>query len=325
MSEQECTCDLLIVGAGPAGCTAALYGARAGLATVMLSPSEVAGMMAVAPVVGNFPAQTPPASGRDILEIIRRQALDAGAEHLLEAAIGVDFRGEHKVVFAGPEPHVAPAVIIATGAMAASKKAPGEAEFQGRGVCYCAACDGPLYRDQDVLVVGQDDQAVEEALALSGVARSVCLAMPAPEPAIADHLREAVEAGESITVEAGLRLKEIVGSDEGVTGAVFSDRAGQERAIEAAGVFMYLRGAAPATEFLYGAVETDEKGFIITDEQCQTSVPGVFAAGDVRSKQARQMVIACGEGATAALAAERLIRGRAAVRQDRGEASREGA
>lgn len=322
MSEQECTCDLLIVGAGPAGCTAALYGARAGLKTVMLSPSEVAGMMAVAPVVGNFPGQADPVSGRDILEIIRRQALDAGAEHVLEAAIGVDFRGEHKIVFAGPEPHVAPAVIIATGAMAASKKAPGEAEFHGRGVCYCAACDGPLYRDQDVLVIGQDDQAAEEALALSGIARSVCLAMPSPEPAVAERLREAVEGRENVTIEGGLRLKEIVG-DEGVTGAVFKDRAGQELAIEAAGVFMYLRGAAPATEFLYGAVETDEKGFIVTDASCQTSVPCVFAAGDVRSKQARQMVIACGEGATAALAAERLIRGRAAVRQDRGEAKGE--
>ncbi len=317
MADSDLTCELAIIGAGPAGCTAALYGARAGLDTEILSPTEISGMMAAAPIVGNFPAQVEPAPGREILARIHRQALAAGARHVLEAVIGVDLTGEPKTVFAGLEPHRAAAVIIATGAMAASHRAPGEEEFQGRGVCYCAACDGPLYRGQDVLVIGQDDQAAEEALALSGVAKSVSLVNAAPKSPFADTLQAALASRDNVAIACGLRLKTIVGGDD-VRGAVFTSPEG-ERTLPAAGVFLYLRGSAPATEFLYGALETDEKGFIKTDELCQTSLPGVFAAGDVRSKEVRQMVVACAEGCTAALSAERMIRQRFGVRLDRGE------
>jgi thioredoxin reductase (NADPH) len=319
MDQADLSYDVLIVGAGPAGCTAALYAARAGLKVAMVSPAEAGGMMAAAPIVGNFPAQVLPRPGREILAEIRRQALEAGAEHVLEAVVGVNLGGEMKELYAGSNVRTAPVIIIATGAMAPAKKAPGEEEMLGRGVCYCAACDGPLYRDQTVLVIGQDDQAAEEALALAGVAARVCLAVPQPELAISEGLRAALEAKENVTIHPGLRLEEIVGGDC-VKGARFNARDGSETTLEADGVFMYLRGSAPVTDFLYGQLETDEKGFLKTDEMGQTSIPGVFAAGDVRSKQVRQMVVACAEGCIAALAAERLIRGRATVKLDRGEA-----
>lgn len=319
MEQTSLTHDVLVIGAGPAGCTAALYAARAGLKVAMISPSETGGMMAAAPIVGNFPAQVLPRPGREILKEIRRQALEAGAEHILEAVVGVNLAGEFKELYAGPNVRTAPVVIIATGAMAPAKKVPGEEEMLGRGVCYCAACDGPLYRNQNVLVIGQDDQAAEEALALAGVAARVCLAVPQPELAISEGLREALEATGNVTVQCGLRLQEIVG-DDCVKGARFKTPDGSETVLQASGVFLYLRGSAPVTDFLYGQLETDEKGFLKTDEMCQTSVRGVFAAGDVRSKQVRQMVVACAEGCIAALAAERLIRGRAAVKLDRGEA-----
>ncbi|MCE5219098.1 FAD-dependent oxidoreductase [bacterium] len=318
MDGEDLSCEVLILGAGPAGCTAALYAARAGLRTVILSPSEVGGMMASAPIVGNFPGQIEPVPGREILTRIRQQALKAGAEHVLEAVVGANLGGEMKEVYAGPKVRTAPVVIIATGAMAPAKKAPGEQELLGRGVCYCAACDGPLYRDQRILVIGQDDQAAEEALGLSAVGATVCLATPAPELAVSESLREAVEARSNLTVRGGLRLEQILGEDC-VTGARFRTRDGGEEVIEADGIFMYLRGTAPVTEFLYGQLETDEKGFLKTDEMCQTSLPGVFAVGDVRSKQVRQMVVACAEGCTAALTAERLVRKRTSVKLDRGE------
>jgi thioredoxin reductase (NADPH) len=234
--------------------------------------------------------------------------------------VGVDPSGEVKSVFTGPEPRLGRALIIATGAMAPAKRLPGEQEYLGQGVCYCAACDGPLYRGQPVLVVGQDEQAAEEALALAGVASSVCLVCPGAELAAGEELQAALAERGNVKMHTGLRLQEIVGSAAtGASGAVFRTASGEEQTLDAAGIFLYLRGSAPVTGFLYGALATDEKGFLVTDELGQTSVAGVFAAGDVRSKQARQIVIACAEGAIAALGAEKLVRQRTTVRLDRGE------
>lgn len=320
MADKELTCDVLVIGAGPAGCTAALYAARAGLKTVMSSPTELSGMMARAAQVQNFPGQTGTVPGRDILSLIRQQALEAGAEHVLETANGVDFSAPGRlVVYGGHREHAAAAVIVATGAMGRARKAAGEEDFVGRGVCYCAACDGPFYADENIIVVGEDEQAAEEALTLAEIAKSVCLVMSAEDLKLDWSLQGALEARDNVTIRSGLRLKEIVG-EEAVTGAVFSGVENGEHRLDAAGVFLYLHGAAPATEFLEGALATDDRGYLTTDEMMQTSVPGVFAAGDVRSKQVRQMVVACAEGCTAALAAERLVRRRSGVRLDRGEA-----
>jgi len=318
MPDADTTCDVLIIGAGPAGCTAALYAARAGLDTLMLSPSEVAGMMARAPLVGNFPGQ-PTVAGREILAAIREQALDAGARHVLEAVVGVDFSGPDRLtVFAGMHAYEPGAVIIATGAMAPSERLPGEDRFQGLGVCYCAACDGPLYKGQRVIVVGDDEQAAEEALALSGVVGSARLVSAAQELQVSPETLSALDRSSNVTVQCGLKLQEILGDDV-VSAARFTDRDGSDQTLEADGVFLYVRGAAPATAFLLGAVPVDGDGFIVTDELCQTAVAGVFAAGDVRRKQVRQMVVAAAEGATAALAAERYVRKRATLRLDRGD------
>lgn len=316
---QDLTCDLLIIGAGPAGCTAALYGARAGLRTVISSPSELSGMMARAHIVGNFPGQVDPAPGREILARIRQQALQAGATQVLESVSAVDFdQPEGLVVYGGHQTHVAAAVIIATGAMAPAQKAPGEEEMQGRGVCYCAACDGPLFAGEPVLVVGDDEQAAEEALSLANIAESVCLVTAKQDIRLDWDLQQALKEHSNITVRAGLRLQGITGDDL-VTGAAFMGPEGEEH-IPASGVFLYLRGAAPATEFLGGILNTDEKGYLLTDEALQTSQPGVYAAGDVRSKPVKQMVVAAGEGCVAALQAERLIRQGSGVRLDRGKA-----
>lgn len=321
MTQTDLTCDLLIIGGGPAGYTAAIYAARANLKTVVSTPSPISGMMAMAPTVGNWPSQVEPAPGREILERIHDQALRYGAEIVLETVAGVNFTADRGLqVFGGAQMHVARAVIVATGAMSPAEKVPGEEELLGGGVAYCVACDGPLFADEDVIVVGADQHAFEEALALSEIARSVIVTTPTPKLNADEHVIEALEAADTIAVETGLKIQEIVGEGGVVTGARYRDREGNERVIEGVGVFMYLRGNAPATEFLMGALELDEQGYIITDEQMATSHPGVFAAGDVRHKQARQQIIAAGEGAVAALSAERFIRGGERIRSDRGEA-----
>jgi thioredoxin reductase (NADPH) len=316
----ESTCDLIIAGGGPAGFTAALYAARAGLDTLVLSPGELTGMMARAVIVENFPGQVEPVPGNEILARLRQQALRAGARHEQQEASMADLSNpEGFLVAAGRELYTTPALIIATGSMGRAERIAGEEKFEGRGICRCVACDGPLYKGQDVLVVGEDEQAAEEALALTGIARQVTLAAPTPRLAVPEDLQAALAARPNLTLETGLRLQEIVG-EECATGARFTAHGGEERVVEAPGIFLYLRGSAPATEFLGDAVEKDEQGYVITDELMQTSVTGVYAAGDVRKKPVRQMVVACAEGCQAALAAERYLRRRPTMRWDRGTA-----
>jgi thioredoxin reductase (NADPH) len=318
MAAADFSSEVLVIGAGPAGCTAALYAARAGLKTVLSSPTELAGMMAQAARVANFPGQVEAVPGRDILARIRAQALAAGAEPVLESMVGVDFSNPHRlVVYGGERVHTVRAVIIATGAMGRAAKLPGEAELTGRGVALCAACDGPFFKGEDVIVVGQDEQAAEETLTLAQIARSVTLTMPGNKLPLDEETQHVLAQHENVTVRAGLKLERIVG-EEAVTGAAFTTPDGGEEQLPAAGVFLYLKGSAPATEFLQGAVAGDADGFLLTDDMGQTNVPGVFAAGDVRSKQVRQMVVAAAEGAVAALGAERYIRKSAKVRPDRG-------
>lgn len=319
MAQGEPTCDVHIIGGGPAGYTAAIYAARANLETVVSTPAALSGMMAMAPSVGNWPGAVEPTPGREILQRIHAQAVAAGAEVVLESVAGVNFSAERGLqVFGGAQLHVARAVIVATGAWNTADKLPGEDELLGRGVAYCVACDGPLFEGEDVIVAGCDPHAAEEALALSDIASSVTLVAPVPDLGLDEALGASLSAAENIEVRTCLKMQEILG-DEEVEGARFRDRSGEEITIEAAGVFMYLRGNSPATDFLMGSVDLDDEGYIITDEMMATSVPGVFAAGDVRKKQVNQQVVAAGEGAVAALAAESFIRG-SGVRKQRGVA-----
>lgn len=320
MAQGDLTCDVHIIGGGPAGYTAAIYAARANLKTVVSTPAALSGMMAMAPSVGNWPGQIQPAPGRDILERIYLHAVAVGAEVVIESVAGVNFSEERGLqIFGGAQLHVARAVIVATGAWNPSNKVAGEEELLGRGVAYCVACDGPLFEGEDVIVAGCDAHAAEEALALSEIASSVVLAAPTPTLDLEDRLMGALDAADNVSVRTCLRLQEILG-DEAVEGARFKDSSGEDVIIEASGIFMYLRGNAPATEFLMGSVDLDEDGYIITDEMMQTSFPGVFAAGDVRKKQVNQQIVAAGEGAVAALSAERFIRG-GKIRKQRGAAA----
>lgn len=318
MAQQDYTADVLVIGAGPGGCTAALYAARARLRTALSSPTELSGMMARAARVANFPGQVEPVPGKEILARIRAQALAAGAEPVLESIVGVDLSDPARlVVYGGRQDHLVRAVIVATGATGRAEKVPGEEEMTGRGVAYCAACDGPFFTGEDVIVVGQDEQAAEEAMTLAQMANSVALVMPGKKLPLDEETLQALAQSPNVTITPGLALERILG-DETVMGAVFRAADGAEVELEAAGVFLYLKGNAPATDFLLGALAADEDGFLLTDEMGQTDVPGVFAAGDVRSGQVRQMVVAAAQGATAALGAERYIRQAAKVRWDRG-------
>ncbi len=319
MDQTQPQYDVLVIGAGPAGCSAALYAARAGLSVALASPTELCGMMAEAPLVANFPAQTEPLPGREILQRIHQQAIAAGVHHILESAFGADLSDSspHEV-YIGQEIISTRALIVATGAWARSDGVPGEKEFHGRGIGHCVACDGPFFEGLDIHVFGRDPECAKEALTLSAIAKSVTIMTPARDIDFAGDYAASLANAPNLTIEYSVTLKQIEG-EKAVETLIVSDASGKDRRVPTQGVFLYLRGRSPETAWLTGACELDDKGFIITDENMQTSVPGVFAAGDVRSKLVRQMVVACAEGCIAALAADRFISGAEAIRWDRGK------
>lgn len=305
--------DVIIIGGGPAGLTAGIYSARANLKTLVLDKSKTAGALAHASLIENYPGLEKPVSGKELLERMRSQALSFGVEYKEEQAVGVDFKSEPKQVITLANSYSAKAVIIATGAMGRKPTIPGEGELLGRGVSYCAVCDAPFFRGKKVAVLGDSEEAVKEALYLTEFAEICYLITPSTKLKV-EH-GHPVYSNSKIKILTEHSIKEITGTDF-VTGVLVKDKEGAEKQIDVSGVFVYLAGSQPVTDFLGETLKVDEKGFIIVDSFMQTSIPGVFAAGDVASPYARQVVIACAQGAIAALSAEKYIRGRSRIKYD---------
>ncbi|WP_258358872.1 thioredoxin-disulfide reductase [Moorella sulfitireducens (nom. illeg.)] len=300
--------DLLIIGAGPAGLTAALYAARGGLDTVVLEMGVPGGQAGLTDRIENYPGFPEGISGMELAMKFAEQAGRFGARIETTTVQGVDLAGEIKKVYTGSGEFTARAVIIASGAHPRPLGVPGEEEFRGRGVSYCATCDGAFFRDKKVAVVGGGDSAVEEALFLTRFASTVTIIHRRDTLRATKVLQERARDNPKInfswnTVVTKVKGKEKVESVElkdvisGVTG---------EEAFD--GVFIFI-GTEPNTGFLKGALALDDLGYIVTRENLATSIPGVFAAGDVRAKDFRQVSTAVGDGAVAAMAAERYLSG----------------
>lgn len=304
--------DVVILGAGPGGTTAALYAARSNLRTLLIDKVHLGGQMVFAERIANYPGCPGTISGRDLLETMRRQAQDQGAEFLLSEVMGVDLGGEFKAVHSYHGLYQGRALIIATGAGERKAKTPGEEEFLGRGVSYCATCDGPFFKGEEVAVVGESDEAVEEALYLAQFAGRVHILTRRDSLRASEHLVQQVVNQPHILVHPQKRVRRVLGEST-VTGLECQDRGGGVEVLPVAGTFFYLLGAQPATAFLRGTVELDEKGYVRVDETMMTSVHGVFAAGDVRRGVLKQIVTAAADGAVAAMAAERYVRGRSHI------------
>lgn len=294
--------DVLVVGAGPAGLTAALYSARAGLKTVVLERGMAGGQIAAVDRVENYPGFATGISGAELAMGMERQAREFGAV-LVGAEVtadGLDLASTEKQV-AG---HRASAVILATGAHPRKLGIPGEDRLWGRGVSYCATCDGAFFRGKPVMVIGGGDSAVTEALYLTRLASRVCLVHRRAEFRAAETLvRRLTQAGNADLILGRVPV-EIVGEDTVERVVLRRTEGGPPEPVEAAGVFVYV-GMDPETEFLRGHVDLDPRGYVITDEHLRTRVPGVYAAGDVRIKELRQVVTAAADGAVAAMTAEK--------------------
>ncbi len=296
--------DVIIVGGGPAGASAAIYAARAKLRTLVIDKGMMSGALALASKVANYPGVEEEISGDELLARMRRQAERFGARFVQAQVLGADLQGEPKTVFAD-EPYKAKTVILATGASERKAKLPGEAEYLGKGVSYCATCDGAFFSGEPVAVVGHTDHALEEALFLTQHASRVFL-VPHGRTFRAPHeLVAQVRAHPKVTLHEGARLTQVVG-EAAVTGARLQ-RDGKEELLPVTGVFIFLQGNQPTTEFVRGSLQVMEDGCVVVDHNKETTVPGVFAIGDVCCAQLKQAVIAAGEGAIAAMAAYRHI------------------
>jgi len=300
---------LAIVGAGPAGLTAAIYAGRAGLAPVVIERQLAGGQMGLTFLIENFPGFPEGMAGVDLAERIRQQAERFGAQFRMAHAqrIHLDAQGVELHLDSGTLR--ARALIIATGARWRPLGVPGEKEYVSRGVSYCATCDGPLYRGKPIAVVGGSDHALEEALFLARYAERVYLIHRRDQLRAAKVLQQEALANEKIQVMWNRVVTEIVGADGVVRALKLRDVVtGETSTLEVPGVFVCV-GTDPVSELAAGVVELDEKGFIVVDECLRTSAPGVFAAGDVRAGAWPQVITAAADGALAARSAERYLQG----------------
>ncbi len=300
---------MIIIGGGPAGATAALYTARAELKTVVLDKGLTAGALGITGRIANYPGLTEEVTGAELLERMREQARSFGAEFVSDKVIGVDLASETKVVYGNQGAYEGRIVIIATGSMGRGTKIKGETEFIGRGVSYCATCDAAFFKDQEVLVAGSSDEAIEEGLYLTRFASRVHFLSPSEKLIAPEELVEELKANPKVALYKDAKLKEISGNGK-VDSATFALKGGEELTLPISGAFIYLQGGRPITDFLEGQLEISEKGCLMVDREYRTSIPGVYAVGDVLCEHIKQVVIAAGEGALAGMSAEKALRGR---------------
>lgn len=299
--------DTLIIGGGPAGYTAALYAARAGMNTAVLERMSPGGQMALTDTIDNYPGFHEGVDGIMLGMNMQMQAERFGAKTLYEDVLGVDFADPTvKTVKTATNTYLARTVIIATGANPRELGLPNERALTGKGVHYCAHCDGRFYKGKTVAVVGGGNSAVSDALYLSRVTDKVYVIHRRDSLRATKIYHEPLMKAENVEFIWDSTITEIL-SDGRVTGVKVKNlKDGSEREISFNGLFVSI-GRKPATDFLKGVLELDDYGYIVADESTRTSVPGVFAVGDVRTKALRQVVTAVADGATAIHYAEEYL------------------
>jgi thioredoxin reductase (NADPH) len=306
MSETR---ELIIIGGGPAGYTAALYSARANLHPLVIEGFQWGGQLMITSDVENYPGYPDGVMGPEMMADFRRQAERFGAEFLTDDVTRVDFSSEPHRVYVGDDEYEAKAVIVATGASARQLGLESERQLQGRGVTYCATCDGAFYRDLEVIIVGGGDSAMEEALFLTKFASKVTLIHRRNEFRASQIMLDRASNHDKIEFVTPAVVEEVLAGDDGKMRAVLIRDldTGETRPIEASGLFVAI-GHDPTTALFLDQLDHDEAGYLVTKPgSTQTNVPGVFAAGDVQDHTYRQAVTAAGSGCMAALDAERWL------------------
>jgi thioredoxin reductase (NADPH) len=309
--DKPTTHDVVIIGSGPAGLTAAIYTTREDIDTLVFERGAVGGLAAVTDKIDNYPGFPDGVEGLKLADDLRKQAERFGTTIELGEVMAIHDNGDHKKLETTSGDILAKSILITTGSDYKKIGVPGEIEFYARGVHYCATCDGAFYRDKKLVVVGGGNSAIQEAIFLTRYASHIDLLVRSTIKAsdvLQHELDEYVKNGK-VTIHLGTTTDEIIGADNSVN-KVIGTKDGKKVEFDIDGVFVFV-GLTPNTQFIEkSAIRLDQIGFIITDNNLQTTMPGVFAAGDVRCGATMQIASAAGEGATAALKIREYLEGR---------------
>ena len=298
--------EVIIIGGGPAGLTAGLYASRAGLTTLLIEKGIFGGQITYAEHVENFAGFPEGISGMELGEKMHVQAEKYGLKTTTAEVTGLEIKGALKVVKTTEGDFTARAVILAGGAVRRKLAVEGESRLTGRGVSYCAVCDAAFFRDQKVAVVGGGDTAITEALHLTKFATNITIIHRRNQLRAAQILQEKVLSEAKIDFLWDTTIAAIEGKDNVERLKLLNVKTNQSSFLEVNGVFISV-GTNPDTEYLRGILPLDESGYIITNEKMETSLSGVLAAGDIRHNSARQAITAAGDGATAAIYAQKYL------------------
>jgi len=298
--------DLVIIGGGPAGLTAGIYAGRARLKTVIIEEIITGGQSATTELLENYPGFKDGVGGMDLAMIMTEQVKRFGTEIIYGKVISTKLTGEIKDIYFASSMIKAKAVIIASGAIPRKIKAEGADKFHGRGISYCATCDGALFRDKKIVIVGAGNSAIEEGIFLQRFTKDITFVQDLPYLTAEKILQERIKNYPDTKFYLGTIIKSINGEErvESVTARTVKEN--KEFEIPADGVFVYI-GYIPKTDFLDKGLKLDGQGYIVTDENLKTNLDGVFAAGDVRVKDLRQVITAASDGAIAAHSVEKYL------------------
>jgi thioredoxin reductase (NADPH) len=303
--------DVVVIGGGPAGATAALYTARSNLKTLVLDKNVTSGALGITQQIANYPGIPEVITGEELVRRMWKQAETYGAVFKKARVTGVDV-GEPKKVYLGEgEVFEARALLLATGAMGRSKTIRGEEAFLGRGVSYCATCDGAFYKNRDVALLGHNAEAVDEALFLTRYVRTLYVVTPKPALEAPRELLDELAARPQAKLLLGRRAEEVTGN-----GAVTGLRLDRGETLPVSGVFIFTQGNRPIVDYLAGSVQVTENGCVPANSRMETPIPGVFACGDVLCNEVQQAVVAAAQGCIAALSADKYLNRRKAFAKD---------
>ena len=315
MTEME-KFDVVIIGGGPAGCSCALYTARSNLSTIILDKNPAVGALAITHKIANYPGVAGDFSGEELLKIMRDQSISYGAKYQQAQVYGISMSQSEKIVYTPEGIFVGKTLVLATGAMGRASTLPGENEFLGKGVSYCATCDGAFYKQKEVAVYGSNQEAIDEALVLTKFASTVHW-ITNSKPSMNSVEVQILLESKNLRHWKRTRLTSIQGDDQGVNSVkVQSSGDNEEQEILVQGAFVYSTGSLPITDYLQEQIPLNPNGGVRVNNDMMTDIEGVWAIGDIRNTPFKQAVVACSDGCIAAMAIDKYLNQRKDIRVD---------